>query len=163
MNTSEEHSDNAELAAQVDAFLGAWFRTRQTVMDVNFRRAHQQGLSATQFMLLNLLERDGVWTQRALAASLHLDPTTLLQTIDSLEQRGLVARERSTIDRRRVHIILTDAGRTVQESSRAQFHAQLSAIFEGMLPAERQALVLGLSAFADAATRPEREATDATN
>lgn len=139
------------LTSQVEAFLGAWFRTRQSVMEANFHRAHQQGLSATQFMLLNLVEGDGPWTLRALATALNLEPTTLTQTVDSLEQRGLVERRRATEDRRRTYVSLTDAGRAAQHASREQFHTRLAAIFAAMRPEERVALVLGLEAFANAA------------
>ena len=152
-----EEGQPSEVTQQVAAFLAAWFRTRQTVMEANFHRAHQQGLSTTQFMLINLLERDAPWTLRTLATALNLEPTTLLQTVDSLEQRGLVARQRATVDRRRVHITLTDAGRSVQQASQQQFHTRLTAIFEAMRPDERQALVAGLDAFANAATTPQEE------
>ena len=72
-----EEEQPSEVTQQVAAFPAAWFRTRQTVMEANFHRAHQQGLSTTQFMLLNLLERDVVWTLRKLATALHLEPASL--------------------------------------------------------------------------------------
>jgi DNA-binding MarR family transcriptional regulator len=143
----------ASIDDQVSAFLAAWYRTRQTVMEANFHRAHQQGLSTTQFLLLNLLDQQqGPWTLRTVAAALHLESATVVQTVDSLEHRGLVARQRATTDRRRVHLQLTDAGRAVQSASQQAFHERLTIIFAGMLPPARQALVEGLTAFADAAT-----------
>lgn len=111
----------------------------------------------TQFMLINLLERDVGWTLRTLATALNLVPTTLLQTVDSLEQRGVVARQRATVDRRQVHITLTEVGRAIQQASQQQFHIRLTAIFQAMQPDERRALVLRLEAFANAATAPQKE------
>jgi DNA-binding MarR family transcriptional regulator len=140
------------LDVQIDAFLAGWFRMRQTVMEANFHRAHQQGLSTTQFLVLNLLsEHDQPWTLRRLAAALNLESATLVRTIDSLEGRGLVARQRSAPDRRQVHISLTEAGRAVQGASQAHFRARLAAIFGAMAPAARTALLTGLAAFAEAA------------
>ena len=153
-----EEAETAEVSAQIEVFLAAWFRMRQTVMEANFHRAHQQGLSATQFMLLNLLEQretEAPWTLRALATALNLQPTTLVQTVDSLEQRGLVARQRARTDRRQTHISLTEAGHEVQRDSQRQFHERLAAIFHVMQPAQRRALIDGLEAFAAAALAPQ--------
>ncbi len=158
-----EDDESLALGGQVDAFMTSWFRARQTVLEANFRRAHQHGLSATQFMLLNLIEHGGPWTLRAVASALRLDATTVLQTVDSLEQRGLVTRTRSTADRRRVHLSLTADGASIQESSQQEFRAALTAIFRAMKPTARRALVTGLTAFADAATALEQESDDATH
>ncbi len=144
-----------EIAAQIDAFLAGWFRMRQTVMEANFHRAHQNGLSTTQFLVLNLLsERDQPWMLRRLAAALNLESATLVRTIDSLVGRGLVARERATTDRRQVHITLTDAGRALQAASQDHFRVRLATIFRQMSPAARRELLAGLDAFAAAAQEP---------
>ncbi|MBA3824849.1 MAG: MarR family transcriptional regulator [Ktedonobacterales bacterium] len=153
-------ADESEIATQIDAFLAGWFRMRQTVMEANFHRAHQHGLSTTQFLVLNLLsEQEEPWTLRRLATALNLEAATLVRTIDSLEGRSLVARERSTTDRRRVHITLTDGGRALQTASREHFRARLSAIFRQMDPTARRDLITGLAAFAAAAHEPREEET----
>lgn len=161
------------LSKHIDTFLTGWFRMRQTVMEANFHRAHRQGLSTTQFLVLNLLagetaeerrdervghgerrarsEQSHPWTLRRLATALNLEPTTLVHTIDSLEQRGVVARQRDTTDRRRVHITLTPAGYSMQVESRDTFRARLAEIFQAMTPDDRQALLTGFAAFATAA------------
>ncbi len=151
-------SDETEITRQVEAFLAAWLRTRQSVMEANFHRAQQHRLSMTQFMVLGLLEDGHTWTLRTLADALNLETPTLVRTIDSLEQRSLVTRQRDTADRRQVHITLTAAGQQVQAASHEQFRARLAAIFQAMPSADRQALINGLSAFATAASeRQERE------
>lgn len=150
------------LASQIDDFLSAWFRTRQTIMEANFHRAHQHGLSTTQFLLLNLLDQRGSMSLRSAAGALHLDTSTLVQTVDSLETRGLVQRQRSTQDRRRVDLLLTEAGRGVQAASQDLFRQRLTVLFATMTPVARQALIEGMTAFADAAmsTPEENHATD---
>jgi DNA-binding MarR family transcriptional regulator len=151
-------NDEGEIVGQVEAFLAAWLRARQSVMEVNFHRAQQQRLSMTQFMVLGLLEDGEAWTLRSLANALNLETPTLVRTIDSLEQRGLVHRQRDTVDRRQVHITLTPAGQQIQAASHEQFRMRLAAIFHQMPPASRQALINGLSAFATAASEHrERE------
>ena len=135
---------------QVEAFLAAWFATRQIVQGLNFNRAHQHGLGATQFLVLTLLEEaspDAPATIGGLARRLKLDPAPVVRTVDSLEGRGLFTRARDPRDRRRVFVELTEAGRAAQRSSRQQFTAAIVAIFRAMSPAGRAALVTGLGEF----------------
>ncbi len=68
------------------------------------------GLTLTQWTLL-LQMRDGmVRTASDFAHDLQHDSGALTRVIDQLEQRGLVARRRSSRDRRRVELALTPAG-----------------------------------------------------
>ena len=150
--------DDEQILQQVDAFLSGWFRMRQSVMEANFHRAHQQGISTTQFMVMNLLHEEGApWTLRRLAIALNLEPATLVRTIDSLEQRKIVMRQRDTRDRRQVHLSLTSTGVEMQTASQAHFRARLTQIFQAMSVADRHALIAGLAAFAVAAQIPQEE------
>lgn len=137
-----------EIDEQIDAFLNAWFATRQFVMEANFHRAHLHGMSTTQFMLLARLMDGSVWTLVELTVVLNLETPTLVRTVDSLEQRGLVMRQRDTVDRRQVLITITTAGLEAQAAAVGQFRTQLTMIFQTMLPDERDALIFGLAAFA---------------
>jgi len=141
----------AEIDEQIDAFMNAWFVTRQFVMEANFHRAHLHGMSTTQFMLLARLMDGSVWTLVELAAVLNLETPTLVRTVDSLEQRGLVMRQRDTVDRRQVLITITTAGLEAQAAAVEQFQTRLATIFQTMLPDERDALIFGLVAFARSA------------
>jgi len=149
-----------QIPQQVDAFLAGWFQMRQSVMEANFHRAHQQGVSTTQFMVMNLLsEKGSPWTLRRLATALNLEPATLVGTVDSLEQRGVVVRQRDTHDRRHVHISLTPLGSEMQTASQTHFRTRLAHIFQAMSSADRHALIAGLAAFATAAQTPQEEET----
>jgi MarR family transcriptional regulator, lower aerobic nicotinate degradation pathway regulator len=59
---------------------------------------------------LTVLRSHGGMTQQALAAALQLDRTNLVGLLNELEDDGLIARTRSTEDRRRHLVTLTDAG-----------------------------------------------------
>lgn len=52
-------------------------------------------------------------TVAALSRELEIDASAMTRSLDRLEAKGLVLRERSTADRRVVHLVLTDAGREV--------------------------------------------------
>ena len=54
-------------------------------------------------------------TVAGLARDLSMDPAALTRALDRLQAKGLVERERSTQDRRVVHLWLTDEGRAVAE------------------------------------------------
>lgn len=90
------------------------------------------GLSYTQYLVLLVLwEEDGM-TIKEIGNRLLLDSGTLTPVIRRLEQRGLAVRERDAHDQRRVHALLTDAGRELEPRVRAArekvFHAtQMSA------------------------------------
>jgi MarR family transcriptional regulator, transcriptional regulator for hemolysin len=61
----------------------------------------------------------GEYTQSALAQALGVDKTTMVVTIDALEQAGLAERRPSSGDRRARVITVTEAGRqTVAEGER---------------------------------------------
>ena len=52
-------------------------------------------------------------TVASLSRDLEIDPGAMTRSLDRLEAKGLVRRERSTEDRRVVHLVLTDEGRKV--------------------------------------------------
>ena len=68
------------------------------------------GLRATQFTLLQALERTGTSPQTALGELLALDPTTLSRTLRPLARAGWI-RAGAGPDRREVRWTLTPAGR----------------------------------------------------
>jgi DNA-binding MarR family transcriptional regulator len=139
--------ETSTIDRQVEAFLAVWFRARQQIMETSFKRAHLHGLSATQFLVLTLLgraQRDAPWTISALAERLNLDPATLVRTVDSLEQRMLVARRRDTRDRRLVFVELTSQGRCIQQEAVERMTRRLATMFRGMSAEGREALLRGL-------------------
>jgi DNA-binding MarR family transcriptional regulator len=62
--------------------------------------------------LYKLVMKEGN-TVAGLARELDIDPGAMTRSLDRLEAKGLVRRERSTEDRRVVHLVLTEEGRKV--------------------------------------------------
>lgn len=52
-------------------------------------------------------------TLATLARELESDPAAMTRVLDRLQAKGLIVRERSTADRRVVHLSLTEAGQTM--------------------------------------------------
>jgi DNA-binding MarR family transcriptional regulator len=77
------------------------------------------GLTYPQYLVMLVLwERDGP-TVGELGERLFLDSGTLTPLLKRLEAAGLVVRERSVADERRVHVHLTDAGRALRRPARS--------------------------------------------
>ena len=60
-------------------------------------------------------------TPSQIAESSHLSPARVANVLRSLEEKGLVTREHSQADRRRVTVSLTEAGRAEDKRHKAEF------------------------------------------
>jgi len=73
------------------------------------------GLTHPQYLVMLALWERSPRSLNDLAADLALDPATASPLVKRLEKEGLVARERSIKDERRLDIGLTDSGRALRE------------------------------------------------
>ncbi|MBV9224597.1 MAG: MarR family transcriptional regulator [Acidobacteriaceae bacterium] len=138
---------------EVTRFLTAWFAVRQVIQAANFNHFHKAGLSATQFMTLNLLPENGdSITIGELARRMNLKPATVAKTVDSLEKREMLSRTKSTADGRLVLVKITKQGSKLQNAAVGQFREQISDIFRTIPANDRAALVNGLESFVRAAS-----------
>lgn len=137
---------------EVKRFLAAWFAVRQFIQAANFNHFQKAGLSATQFMTLNLLpENDDSITIGELAKRMNLKPATVAKTVDSLEARAMVSRKKSAADGRLVLITITQEGRKLQNAAAGRFREHMASIFRAV-PAQRRAeLIVGLESLVRAA------------
>jgi len=124
-------------------FLDAWMQVRQIVQASNFNRFQRAGLSATQFMTLNVVPKEGM-TLSEIARKLNLSAATLNKTVNSLMERGLVIRTPDPADARKVIISATSEGETMQNSASKEFHAFMAELFAGMSKKHREGLIGGL-------------------
>ena len=148
--SKDDTRDEAEIEKQEQEFFVAWASVRQQGVASTFRLAHGQEMSATQFALLNLIERAQgrePCTISWLASQAGLDPATVVRSIDILERRGLVERRRSTQDRRQVFVTLTEQGTALQQDLHQKAMMRLSKNFRAMSAEGRQALLRGLREF----------------
>ena len=84
-------------------------------------RAHREfftaleplGIEPRHYGTLRLLQVAGPATQGELAGLLDVSPATVVQIVDHLEHRGLVARQRDPADRRAYRLHLSDAAHRV--------------------------------------------------
>lgn len=83
-------------------------------------RVSELGLQPSDVGILRIISRhEGALSQQALAGLLGVGPSRVVALIDALEKKGLVARARSSRDRRNYELTLTDAGRAVMGKMRS--------------------------------------------
>jgi len=109
------------------------------------------GLTHPQYLVMLALWERSPRTLNDLAVDLALEPATASPLVKRLEGEGLVARQRSSEDERRLEITLTAAGAALRDRAVDVPRQVMAAV--GMNVAEISALRDGLSPFAG--RRPE--------
>ena len=109
------------------------------------------GLSHTGFALLVTIWVGGPQEVRSLARKHRLSKPSVTSAIGTLERMGLVARERSTEDRRLVSVALTAQGRRLVRRAQAALHRCERALTAGLTKAERRQIAAWLRRVGDAA------------
>lgn len=71
------------------------------------------GLTASQLLILKLLQQNTELTAGQVARQVSLSQATVTSIVDQLEQRSLLLRERGQADRRKVFMRLTEAGKAL--------------------------------------------------
>ncbi|MDQ3125558.1 MAG: MarR family transcriptional regulator [Pseudomonadota bacterium] len=77
------------------------------------RELAKTGLTLSQWQVLATLHRLDKATMGEVAAFCATDRTTLTRTVDRMVEDGLIQRDRDLVDRRQVHLNLTEKGREV--------------------------------------------------
>src|SRR5438477_4929661 len=86
------------------ARLGLGFKTKAMAT------AEEAGFELYDYSVLAILAEGVRETQGAIAGALGVDPSRLVALLDSLEDRGLIARQRDPQDRRRHVVSITTKG-----------------------------------------------------
>ena len=105
------------------------------------RETEQFGITSRQATLLWLVKQSPGLTLRALAESEAISAPALSGHIDRLERAGLLVRVRSSVDRRRVGLELTEEGERLLLSVRERRTAWLAERLNGLEPEGLLAIV----------------------
>ena len=117
------------------------FRTATAVrnhMERNVLKPHS--LSWSAFVVLFVLHIWGAKESRELAAEAGISGGTLTGVLDTLERKGLVARQPVPTDRRRVGVVLTEAGTSVVEEVMPAFNREEAQVTGGLTVEETATL-----------------------
>lgn len=125
--------------AEHTGFLMSWVAQRSRE---RFARAlaESTGLHPREFGVLAVVAREPGITQQAVGEAAGVDPSTMVATLDSLEERGLAERRPHESDRRKRAVYLTDRGQeTAREAGRLGKEAGRE-VFAALTSAERRQL-----------------------
>jgi DNA-binding MarR family transcriptional regulator len=85
----------------------------KSVMSAFQQRIERHQLTLGQYFILRELWQDDGLTQREISDRVSMMGPALTIVLDAMEERGFVARVRSTEDRRRINVFLTEKGRAL--------------------------------------------------
>ena len=90
------------------------------------------GLSTPQLLVLQTADEQQRPTASEIARAVSLSQATITTILNELEKRGLLLRERSEEDRRRVHVSLTSQGREVLNAAPTALQDSFAARFAAL-------------------------------
>jgi DNA-binding MarR family transcriptional regulator len=108
-----------------ESFLGPRVRVLWNLLSARMMEALEPfGLKTGGFSTLALIAANPGCSQTALARALGMDKSAVVPIIDELEQRGLALRVRSSADRRRHALVITEAAQVLID----QMHEAVAAV-----------------------------------
>lgn len=107
------------------------------------------GLTSAQLFVLHKLAESPHLSLNELAARTHTHQSSVSTVVSRLVERGLVVRERTADDARRVALALSPSGRRVVQEAPVPEQKRLIAGIERLAPHDRSALARSLSALVE--------------
>jgi DNA-binding MarR family transcriptional regulator len=104
-------------------------------------------ISLPQFHALVTLQEHGALTVSELAHLLQISAPSASSIVDRMEEHRYVERERSTSDRRVVHVLVSECGRKLVEDMMGMKADALQTLLGAMTEHELRAIIAGLDAL----------------
>jgi DNA-binding MarR family transcriptional regulator len=145
---NEEASGPELMFEELDSLLGYHLRRAQGAMHRHYMGVVAElNLTQKQTATLWLIGANPGVSQVEVAGSLGMDRATMMQLTDRLEEREILVRKRSSVDRRRQELYLTPAGTRLLKKVKtriAEHEKQFKSLFTRT---ELDALVAALRKF----------------
>ncbi|MBT5292609.1 MAG: MarR family transcriptional regulator [Cellvibrionales bacterium] len=110
--------------------------------------AKNTGLTSPQMLLLQILRNKGEQTVGVLAKEMSLSQATVTTILDRLEKKALIIRERSTSDRRKVQVDVTDSAVEILKDAPLPLQYQFTQQFNDLQEWEQLMMISSLSRIA---------------
>jgi DNA-binding MarR family transcriptional regulator len=113
------------------------------------RLGKEFGLTTPQLLVLQTVANTKEQPIRVISAEVNLSQATVTSIVDRLERRGLLERQRSVVDRRKVFLVITDAGKDLLLKAPKPLQENFLHRFEGLREWEQHQLVFVLQQVAE--------------
>jgi homoprotocatechuate degradation regulator HpaR len=137
----------------------ALLRARETAMAFFRPMLHGHGLTEQQWRVIRVLQEYGDLEFHELSRIACIQPPSLTGILTRLERPSLVRRTRSAVDQRRLHVMLTRAGRRRFVLVSRDAEQQYGLIERQLGRARLRALMAGLSDLAQLPVPPATRTT----
>lgn len=119
-------------------------------IDLHSRKLNKStGLTGPQLVILQGLEQGGEsFTIRELSNKVNLSQATVTTILDRLEVKQLVVRQRSNIDKRKVHVLLTEEGKRLLSDSPQALQNEFITKFQNLESWEQNLLLSSVQRLA---------------
>ena len=129
---------------QIDAVLIALRKViRATDLHSNYL-AKNTGLTTAQLLILQSIQNMGEVSIGEISKKISLSQATVTSILDRLADKGLVYRERSTKDKRKVHAYLTEDAVALIKDAPAPLQKQFTKQFEALNDWEQSMMISSL-------------------
>src|SRR5690349_5368213 len=115
-------------------------RASETVHSEATRTLAGEGLSASQFAVLEALYHVGPMCLSVLAEKILKSSGNLTMVVGNLEKRGLVTRQQSRDDRRFVSAVITDKGKKLIARVFPEHASRIAELMSRLTPREQETL-----------------------
>lgn len=133
--------------------------TPAAVMRV-MRRRPGGAISLVHLNVLSVLEQDGPQAMRGLAEALDVSRASATGIVDRMAERGLVTRQRDTVDRRVIRVALTEEGGAVLGGLSAERREAFGELLDELTDAELEGFLRGARAMRRARERRHASGAD---
>ncbi len=118
-------------------------------IDMHSRKLNKEvGLTGPQLMVLqNVGKHSGVMV-REIAETINLSSATVTSVLDRMEARGLINRVRSTVDKRKVGVYLTEVGEQALSTAPLPLQENFTNKFNALQEWEKSQMVATLQRLA---------------
>jgi DNA-binding MarR family transcriptional regulator len=114
-------------------------------VDIHSRRLHREfNITTPQMICIYELMRNNGITLSELSNAVSLGPSTVNGIVDRLELKGLLTRQRSSVDRRKVVLNLTDKGRQITQKAPSLLQDRLSEALQELPELEQVTIAMSL-------------------
>ena len=123
-------------------------RALQLALDIYADEAGPDGLTQRQFAVLEAVSHKAGLTQTDLVRATGIDRSTLADLVSRMTTKGLLDRERSTIDARAKAVRLSEAGQAALDAARPRVEAADKRILALLPKARRDSFLIMLAELA---------------